>query len=124
MIECSRISDIFRSCLAENNEPLIVEGVIGKFGFSAIELEKYREEIVSILMNLPGDFMRSKGGGTSFLSACMDSDGYQWGEHRNVNELMCLGMAIGKVKYCLPREMWSILPGGMPYFMIDDMDIE
>lgn len=40
------------------------------------------------------------------------------GEQLNVQELMILGLGIGKVVYCLPREVWSVLPGGVPYFMV------
>ena len=35
-----------------------------------------------------------------------------------MEDLFCLGIAIGKVQYCLPRETWSLLPGGVPYLMI------
>lgn len=35
-----------------------------------------------------------------------------------MEQLVSLGIGIKKVKYCMPKEMWSILPGGMPYFMI------
>ena len=51
----------------------------------------------------------------SFLSAIDTIDGTQWAQHQNVDELMCLGLAIGRVKFLLPREMWN----GMPYFSID-----
>ncbi len=33
--------------------------------------------------------------------------------------LVVLGIASGFVKYPMPREMWSALPGGMPYIVID-----
>ena len=35
-----------------------------------------------------------------------------------MQELLLLGLAIEKIEYLLPREMWSILPGGMPYIKI------
>jgi hypothetical protein len=34
--------------------------------------------------------------------------------------LFCLGMAIGKVECLMPRKMWTILPGGMPYYLVKD----
>jgi len=50
---------------------------------------------------------------------CMDKHGVQWGEHRNIEQLVVLGIAAKMVKYCMPRDMWGILPGGMPYIAID-----
>ena len=40
------------------------------------------------------------------------------GMYSNVDQLVCLGNAIGKVKFLMPRDMWPILPGGMPYIAI------
>ena len=40
------------------------------------------------------------------------------GEQIDADRLMMLGMAIGKVKYLLPRNLWFILPGGVPYYCI------
>ena len=58
------------------------------------------------------------GGGWSFLQACVDKNGNHWGEHSNMEELFCLGIAIGKVESLLPRDMWKVLPGGVPYYVI------
>lgn len=41
-----------------------------------------------------------------------------------VEQLVQLGIALGKVKYCLPREAWKNLPGGVPYFMVLSGDKE
>jgi len=29
-----------------------------------------------------------------------------------------LGIASGKLSYLMPREMWKVLPGGMPYLVV------
>ena len=68
---------------------------------------------------MPKKFNKNDSGGWSFLALCMDKNGEIWGEHESVEELICLGIAIGMVGYSTPREMWSILPGGMPYIWID-----
>jgi len=61
----------------------------------------------------------SRGGGWSFLNLCSTKDEKQWtGLHERMEQLICLGMAIGKVSYCCPREMWPSLLGGMPYVRI------
>jgi hypothetical protein len=38
-----------------------------------------------------------------------------------MDELVCLGLAIGKVEFQMTRDMWSILPGGVPYFSVKDV---
>ena len=42
------------------------------------------------------------------------------GEHQACDALLCLGIAIGKAEISLPRELWEVLPGRMPYFHILD----
>jgi hypothetical protein len=65
---------------------------------------------------LPKEF--KTGGGASFMNACMTVEGELWGQHQNIDELLCLGLAINKVKFFIPKEMWSALPGGMPFFVV------
>ena len=127
MITAEKVSEIFEDCLFENEEviegkpiiaPVEVEGIISRFGFHPDRIKKHTEEIIELLNELPDTFKEKSGGGWSFLQACNDNKGRQWGEHNNMEQLVSLGIAIGKVKYCMPKEMWSILPGGMPYFVI------
>jgi hypothetical protein len=40
--------------------------------------------------------------------------------HQRVEQLVQLGIAVGKIRYLLPRDMWDALPGGMPYFVVVD----
>lgn len=96
----------------------MVEGVIGGFAFVTAKLEEKRVDIKTMLKDLPDEFMKSGGGGHSFLNACMTKDGEQWGEQPTVGELVCLGLGLKLVEFVMPREMWSILPGGMPYFVV------
>jgi hypothetical protein len=35
-----------------------------------------------------------------------------------MDQLFTLGIAIEKVSFQLPREMWNVLPGGMPYLVV------
>lgn len=65
--------------------------------------------------------MKSSGGGWTFLNACHDRHGNLWtGFHRRMEELFMLGLAIGKVHCLFPRDLWDALPGGMPFYMVDD----
>ena len=76
-------------------------------------------EIIEILGMMPDAFKKSDGGGATFLNLCLDKDGNHWGEHPTIDQMIALGLAIGKVSFPMPREMWSSLPGGMPFVAID-----
>jgi hypothetical protein len=39
--------------------------------------------------------------------------------HATMEQLILLGVGIGKVKSLMPREMWDVLPGGMPYYVVE-----
>lgn len=125
MIKDSRVNEIFRDCLFKKEEvidgvpidkPIIVEGIRASYGFNSKRLSSYKDEINSMLDSMNETFKE----GWSFLNLCFDKDNNQWtGSHRSMEELMCLGMGIGRIYYCMPdRNFWSILPGGMPYIVI------
>lgn len=95
-----------------------VEGIMATFHFDPKKLSLHKENICSMLSELPDSFQQNSGGGMSFLNACVTRKGNQWGEHNSMDLLFMLGTAIGKVKCCMPREMWSVLPGGMPYYVV------
>lgn len=98
---------------------VVTEGILNQTAFHPGRIEENREVILDMLRELPVAFRTEVGGGWSFLNACMREDGEQWtGLHRTQDCLMQLGMAIGAVKYVLPRDMWSVLPGGMPYLSV------
>jgi hypothetical protein len=123
------VHDLFIKCLWEHEPPdpvstsIVVEGVLGmKVGFDPAKITEHEPEIVDFLSQLPPQFLTGPGGGGgwSFLNACNDKNDNQWtGLHRTMDELFLLGQAIGKVQYLMPREMWPILPGGMPYMQVD-----
>lgn len=72
-----------------------------------------------MLSELPKEFKKESGGGMSFLNACNTSKGEQWtGEHAKMEQLFALGIASGMVECLLPRELWSSLPGGVPYYVV------
>ena len=116
------VREIFLNCLFKENEnrdnAIMVTGITFSVGFNPIRLNKHKEDIVQLLDNLKDEFKQDLGGGYSFLEACFDKYGNHWGEHRNVEELFLLGIAIDKVEYLLPRELWMTLPGGVPYLVI------
>lgn len=132
-----QVSEILRDCLFNDDEvkdlpkgtapenAVIVEGVMLKIGFHPERLEKHREEVKAILNKMPITFFpTSQGGGEgwSFLQLCMTRDDEQWGEHRSMDELLCLGIALKMAKILAPRDMWDIFPGGMPYLQINTVE--
>ena len=128
MISAKRVEEIFTDCLFKEDElidgkpvvePVVIEGIANNLGFHPQRLESHRDEVKSILLELPEMFFKSKGGGWSFLQACVDRSGYQWGEHMNMEQLFSLGIGLKLASYCMPKEMWSILPGGMPYIVVE-----
>ena len=128
MPNSSTIDTIFRDCLFRDDEikdgkpimePLVVEGIVRKYGFHPERIKNYQDKIIQELQDLPDTFYEGKGGGWSFLNLCNDKNGHQWTSfHLVMEQLVCLGIAIGMVEYVLPREMWSSLPGGVPYIVI------
>lgn len=115
-----RIDAIMQDCLNGTPEgALIIEGVVRKFGLSNAKIAEHREEIRALLDEMPAQFHKNKGGGWSFLNLAIDKNGQQWGEQVNAEALYVLGAAVGMAKFQLPRDMWSILPGGVPYIVFD-----
>jgi len=124
-IDPKKVEEIFFDCLFKDREDtskhVPVEGIVSNFGFHPERLKSHIEEIVALLNELPDAFKESSGGGWSFLKACNDRHGNQWtGFHQRMEQLFSLGLGIGKVVCLLPRDLWSALPGGMPYYMIRD----
>ncbi|MBU1149024.1 hypothetical protein KKI23_02940 [Patescibacteria group bacterium] len=124
ILTSQKVETIFQDCLFKGDEDksdhIKAEGITVNVGFHPGRLESHRAEVEAMLDELPDEFKKSGGGGMSFLQACNDRHGNQWtGLHRIMELLFLLGIAIGKVEYQMPREMWSALPGGMPYLVIN-----
>lgn len=124
VLSAERVEEIFLDCLFRDGEDtskhVKAEGINSNAGFHPGRLENHKAEIEVMLDELPDEFKLSEGGGWSFLNAFEDKHGNQWtGLHRRMEQLFLLGIAIGKVEYQLPRDMWSVLPGGMPYLVIN-----
>ena len=122
-LEASRVEEIFVDCLYKDGEStdnnIRVDGIMLSVGLNPKRIDNHRSEIEAMLEELPDEFKASGGGGWSFLNACNDRHDRQWtGLHQRMDQLFMLGMAIGKVELQSPRELWQILPGGMPYFII------
>lgn len=124
-----QVDEVMRYCIYRDEEiadgkvpvdAVIVDGIVTKFGFNPGRLAEKREQIREMLNEMDPNFHRTGGGGHSFLNLCNDKNGVQWTDYHKVMAcLVALGLAVGFASYCLPREAWSHLPGGMPYVMFD-----
>jgi len=132
VIDPERVEFMFKDCLYAKEEltgsgfpidedsMVEVKGILNSFGLNKHRVESHREEVTNCLDQLPDEFKKSGGGGWTFLNACNTKDGEQWtGLHQVMEQLVCLGIALGLVSYTLPREMWQIFPGDMPYIVVD-----
>ena len=127
-LSTSVVQDLVKVCLYHDDEtdadghpkkdqpePLQVEGAVSRFGFHPGRIKAQEDRIRELLGELSPEF----ADGHSLMVACNDKDGRQWTSYQlTVDELFCLGMAIGAVEFCAPREMWPMLPHGMPYLRI------
>lgn len=122
-LSAANVHDTMIKCLFGPTEKtdgaVIVQGIYLKIGLDPVRLEKHRADISEMLSQLPAMFMENSGGGWSFVNAVVNNQGEQWADaHSTVEELLVLGLAIGKIAYNAPRALWTSLPGGMPYFYV------
>lgn len=123
-LNADNVHAIFMECLFKQGEPtanyVLAHGVILKVGFHPERLKEREQKISEMLSALSDDFKKSEGGGMSFLNMCNDSSGVQWADlHQTMDELVCLGIASNKLSFLMPREMWEIMPGGVPYIVVN-----
>ena len=97
---------------------IAVDGITCFFVFNPERLEEKWEDISSMLDCLPETFKN----GMSFLNACVTKDDEHWGEHKDMDALFSLGLAINRVNLAFPRELWETLPGGMPYYIVKEAE--
>ena len=125
VLSAERVEQIFHACLFKDGEDhskyVPAPGITNNVGFHHGRVEEHKAEIAAMLDELPDEFKESGGGGWSFLNACNDRHGNQWtGFHQRMEQLFQLGLATGKVECQMPREMWGALPGGMPYYVVNN----
>ena len=125
ILNSANVQQVFFNCLFQDDEDtsnhIPVHSVIFKGGFHPERLTQNTDTIRQLLLQLPEQFMKSKGGGYTFLCACDNNEGVQWGEHYAIDQLLSLGLASKTAEFCISdRSMWESFPGGMPYFVVID----
>lgn len=126
LINSQRVEEIFLDCLFKDGEPtdkhVLAEGLTCTVGFHPQRLEDHKEEVKQILNNLPGPFFpveQGGGGGWAFSNVVLDKNETQWTDFQlRAEQLLQLGIGMKMVMCLAPREMWSILPNGMPYYLV------
>jgi len=122
-LTAQNVENIFLDCLFKENEPTdgytLAQGIMTNVGFHPERLKSHRNEIAQLFSQLPDEFMHDKGKGMSFLNACNTKDDVQWGEHQDMEQLFLLGLASNLVTQPFPREQWHMLPGNVPYYVVD-----
>jgi hypothetical protein len=124
-----RVDELVQDCLFAAHEltdagrapesAVVVEGIMAKFFFHPQRLAAHKADIAALCNELPEEFQKTGGGGWSFLKMCMTKAGEQWGEHRDCELLTVLALGTGQGSFLLPRNLWDVLPGGMPYVAFD-----
>ena len=116
-LTAENVTNLFAKCCMDHLNSQMVEGIISK---AHLNTAGHESEIADMLHQLPTQFQQHQGGGWTFLNACQRSDGELWtGLQSTVEKLVMLGIATGKVKIQFPREIWDVLPGGVPYFVVE-----
>lgn len=127
----TQVDAIFRHCLYDDDEiqantppadAVIVHGIVRSYGFHPGRLNDHKEEIRKILDQMPIEFHAAGGGGWTFLNLCNTRSGEQWGEHPTMEQLVVLAIGSKMGQYTLPRDIWSILPGSMPYVVFNTLN--
>jgi len=128
MIQSCAVAEVFGKCLYSPKElrvsqqvppdAVVVRGLTASFGFHPQRLVSYKDQVALWLACLPDEFRSDGGGGWSFLNMVQTKDGTLWGNQRSAQELLVLGLGLGLIKYCLPADMWPVLPGGVPYLVV------
>lgn len=109
----------FMECLFKEGEDtsnyVKVEGIMNNFQLHPQRLEEQRELVTTMLAELPVKFKE----GYTFLNICTNKNCELWtGDQRVCEQLIVMAIGLDLMSYCFPREMWAILPGGVPYLIV------
>ncbi|MGF7535774.1 hypothetical protein AAGG74_19135 [Bacillus mexicanus] len=119
MISTKELDNMFMNCLYEKTEvidgkvpedAIVVQGIVNCFALHPLRTRMYKETIKKYLGEISVDLSK----GQHFLNLCYDKKNYQWGDHRQVEQLVVLSIANNLLEYTLPKEYWG-LTKGLPF---------
>lgn len=89
------------------------------FIYDTEKLIDYKDMIESWFQEMASTFFKDSGGGWSFYNLSYDKYERLWTEDYDIiEEMISLGIAIGKCEYLLPRESWI---NNTPYIVINPL---
>lgn len=98
---------------------ILVDGVTRTTRFHGDRLYTHVSDVELMLSHGSGFFYDDRGGGHTCLDLGFRRDGLRWGTRRDVDRLLCLGLALNLASYARrDRAEWSLFPGGIPYVQI------
>lgn len=118
LLEPLNVRNIYRDCRylgKDESRRLTVLGILGssEHSFDELMIEKYRDEIASMVSQLAGRFKTATG--ASFCDTDLDNHDDKWSPSESAQEqLVQLGIAIGMIEIVEPRHIWRWLPKGQP----------
>ncbi len=118
MSECIYSEAELRDVAGVPKGALKITGLARTFALHPVRTKERTSRVNEMLSELPDEFKKADGGGWSFLNMPKRKDGQLWGEQYQAEALMVLGLAVGSVKYCMPRDLWRSLEGGVPYIQV------
>jgi len=126
LVSCLYTNEEIDACLAEGldvpKDAIVVDGIMRAFGFHPARLEAARPQVKAWIKEMDPAFLTSGGGGMSFLNLCMLADGTHWAEHPTCEAFVVLAFGLKLGSFPMPREMWKVLPGQMPYVTLVDAE--
>lgn len=121
-LTAENVQALVKECMSkevEGDDVIVIKAVVRSLAFLRSKLEERKDDIYSMLRQLPASFQSDGGGGMSFLNACYRGDGVFWSSfHLTMEALFALGIGAGVAEHCLPESLWSSFPGGMPYLVV------
>lgn len=122
LIQSNRVHELFMNGLFKEEElvngkpvvePVVAEGVRVRIGFHPERIRQAKDEISAMIDSLDPSIDTDEG--ISFLNICQDKNGNLWtGLHQICDELVTMGIALELLEYVLPRDLWMLMPGGVP----------
>ena len=108
--------------LDENGYPkgdfIPVKSIMFNIGFHPDRLSQHKDDINDMISEL-----KDLKDGISFLNLCFDKNDRHWGEQIDVDNLIALGIGIGRLSIRPDdRHLWKLLPGSVP--LIFDLKYE
>ena len=120
-LTAENVEKVFLDCFlkegyTDETKVILVNSVTGNFGFDPDKIEKYSEDIHDMICQLSSNFDEKNQGYTFMNLPFKGENNEQWGEQRNGDQLMALGLVSGWMKLTLEdKRLWIALPGGVPY---------